>query len=127
MNKLSRRKFQAIHFLTFFLILVSISAPLMEELQQNSASCYKESEAAVLPFYPDGETAFFQSGTVYRGPYGRAQAFRDIIFIVLVLLLIFKVSGASVFTYSRLFLYLIKRFNTSVIAFSLGGRAPPRF
>jgi hypothetical protein len=100
----------------------------MESLQQYSNFHYAECEAALQPFYPDGETAFLQGSTVYRGPYGRAQAFRYIIFIVLAVLFLFKgnKNRASVFTWSRLFLYLIKRFNTSVIAFSLGGRAPPR-
>jgi hypothetical protein len=128
MNKFDRRKFQAVYILTFFLILISIVAPIMEELQQNSGPYYEEGEAAVLPSYPGGGVVFLKTSPVYRGPYGKAQALRYGIFIALVFLFLFKVNKnkASVFSYSRLFLYLIKRYNTSVMAFSLGGRAPPR-
>jgi hypothetical protein len=41
-------------------------------------------------------------------------------------LIVFKIFKASVFVCSSLFICLIKRFNISVLAFSLGGRGPPR-
>jgi hypothetical protein len=126
MNKFGRRKFQTVYIFTIFLILISIFAPLMKGLQQSSDSCYELSEIAVLPFYPEGGVTFLKPSPVYRGIQGRSEAFRFIIVMILVVLFLFHGHKAPVFANSFLFVYLIKRFNLSVIAFSLGGRAPPR-
>jgi hypothetical protein len=128
MNKFGRRKIRTVYILTFLLVLLSIFAPSIEMFQRYTDFWYEECEAAVLPFYPEGGAVFLKPSPVYRGPYGRAHVFRYGIFIALVVLFLFKgyKNKASVFSYSHLFLYLIKRCNTSVMAFSLGGRAPPR-
>jgi hypothetical protein len=127
MNKFGRRKFHVVYILVFSLILISIFAPIMEELQWFSGSySYGSGETAVLPSYPEGGTAFLKPGPVYRGTQGRCQAFRFIIVMILAVLFLFNGHKAPVFANSFLFVYLIKRFHLSVLAFSLGGRAPPR-
>jgi hypothetical protein len=125
MDKFDRRKFQTVYILTFFLILFSIFALIMEEFQRYPDSFYELSETTAQPFYPEGGAIFLKPSPVYRGMQGKYQAFKFIV-IILAVLFLFNGPKVPVFANSFLFVYLIKRFHLSVIAFSLGGRAPPR-
>jgi hypothetical protein len=126
MNKFDRWWSQTVCILIFSLILISIFAPIMNIFQPYPDFCNESGDNSVLSFFPEGEgQAFLNTSQVYRAVFGKAQPFRYSIFIILALLLLFKIFKASVFVCSSLFIFLIKRFNISVLAFSLGGRAPP--
>jgi hypothetical protein len=123
MDKSILRKFQAVYVLIVSLILVCVFVPNPEMFQQYSR--YELSGVSVLLFYPeDGGQAFLKPGEIYREIQGRCQIFRFIIVMILAVLLLLNGHKASVFACSILF-YLIKRFDTSIIAFFLGGHAPP--
>jgi hypothetical protein len=126
MGKFDRRKVQTVYIFLFFLILVCILVPNVVTLQRYPDSSYGVATAA-LPFYPeDDDQIFLKPSDVYQAVLGRSQILKYIIVISLAILFLFNGYDASVFACSLLYGYLIRRSDTSVIAFSLGGRAPPR-
>jgi hypothetical protein len=127
MKKFDRLWSQTVYILIFLLILVSIIAPNKDIFLQYPNFYNGSGNRSVLLSFPESEEqAFLNTRQVYRAVFGKAQIFRYFMFIIPALLLLFKTFKSSVLVCSSLFIYLIKRFNISLLAFSLGGRAPPR-